>query len=134
MTARTSPPSELEKLGFRTVVSYLKDHTWELDAGALTTPDTEADALEHVQRVAARHGGRVEHAHHGWAPGDLQPVAPAADLAPNEHGDLAGLWLRLTEAAELNDPSPLTTLCAEWGAELERRFDFQAPDDDGSSR
>jgi hypothetical protein len=118
----------LEHLGFRAAVTWLDDGGWELDDGELTLPDTEAGAREHVQRVADQYSDRVDHAHAGWRSATLELVRPSVPPAP---GELAGLWTRLTEAAENHDPSPLTTLCAEWAAELERRFDFDPPVDDG---
>ena len=121
----------LEHLGFRAGVTWLDDGGWEFDPGALTLPDTEAGALEHVQRVADQYSGRVDHAHAGWRSATLELVRPSVPPAPGERGELAGLWTRLTEAAENHDPSALTTLCAKWAAELERRFDFDPPVDDG---
>jgi hypothetical protein len=118
----------LEHLGFRAVVHWL-DHGWQVEAGALTTAATEAGALERVKRVAERYGGRVDHAHGGWYPGELELVLPLVDLHAGERGALHGLHVRLTEvledAAELDAPSPLTALCAEWAGELERRYDLE---------
>ena len=124
--------NDLEQLGFRAVVTWLDDGSWELDAGALTTSDTEAAALARVQRVADSHRGRVDRAHGGWAPARLEMVAPTIAPVPGERAELDWLWTHLHEAAANSDPSPFTTLCADWAAELERRFNFEPPvDDDG---
>jgi hypothetical protein len=118
----------LEHLGFRAVVNWV-DHGWEIEAGCLTTPDTAAGALDRVQVVADRHGGRVDHAHDGWRPADLELVRPIIDLPAGEHGALHGLHLRLTEAVEeaaaFDTHSPFTVLCARWAGELERRFNLE---------
>jgi hypothetical protein len=121
----------LEQLAFRAVTTWLEDGDWELEAGALTLPATEAGALEHGQRVADCYSGRVDHVHGGWRPATLELVRPSIAPVAGERGELCGLWTRLTEVVANNEPSPLTTVCAEWAAELERRFDFEPPVDDG---
>jgi hypothetical protein len=122
----------LEQLGFRAVVTWLDaGQGWQVEAGALTDSATEAGALEHVQRVADRYLGRVDHAHGGWQPGNLELVRPAVEPRPGEWGELSGLWARLVEATGNKAPSPFTTLCAEWAAELERRFPDWEPPADG---
>lgn len=123
----------LEQLGFRAVVHWPEDGSWQwqLEAGCLTTPETQHGVLHAVEQVADRYYGRVDHAHGGWAPAGLELVQRPVEPQAGELAELKGLWTHLTEATANNDPSPFTTLCAEWVAELERRFGFEPPVDDG---